>query len=65
MRSSRLRRRLAFSDFVMMGLLAALLAATIISGDNPARGVFAFIAMIVMLIGIFMFASRGRPVATL
>lgn len=65
MRPSSFRRRLAFSDFVMMGLLVALLAATIVSGDSPARGVFAFIAMIVMLIGIFMFASRGKPVAAL
>ena len=65
MRASSLRRRLEFGDFVMMGLLVALLAATVMARDPPARGVFAFIAVLVMLIGVFKFASRGKPVASL
>lgn len=62
---SRFRSRLAFSDFVIVGLLLGLLAATIISGDTPSRGVFAFLAMAVMLIGLFMFVSRNKPGAVL
>jgi uncharacterized protein YacL len=57
----RLRDRLSYSNFVIVGLLLGLLIAMIVSGDTPARGIFIFMAMLVILIGIFMFASRSKP----
>ena len=59
--TDRLKNRVSFTNFVIVGLLLGLLVATVMIGDTPARGVFVFIAMLVMLIGLFMFASRPKP----
>ncbi len=60
MRSFRLKRRVEPSRVMIAGLLLGLVAATLLSGDTPARSVFVFLSLLVVLIGVFMFTSRTR-----
>lgn len=60
MRPFRVKRRVEPSRVMIAGLLLGLVAATMISGDTPARSVFVFLSIVVVLIGVFMFTSRTR-----
>lgn len=60
MRPFRVKRRVEPSGVMIAGLLLGLVAATMISGDTPARSVFVFLSIVVVLIGVFMFTSRTR-----
>ena len=60
MRPFRVKRRVETSRIMIAGLLLGLVAATMISGDTPARSVFVFLSIVVVLIGVFMFTSRTR-----
>lgn len=60
MRPFRVKRRVEPSRIMIAGLLLGLVAATMISGDTPARSVFVFLSIVVVLIGVFMFTSRTR-----
>ncbi|HZY93975.1 MAG TPA: hypothetical protein VFE98_03830 [Candidatus Bathyarchaeia archaeon] len=62
MRSFRLKRRIEPSRIMIAGLLLGLVAATLLSGDTPAKSVFVFLSLLVVLIGIFMFTSRTRAI---
>jgi Membrane-bound toxin component of toxin-antitoxin system len=60
MRSFRLKRRVEPSRVMIAALLLGLVAATVLVGDTPARSVFVFLSLLVVLIGVFMFTSRTR-----
>lgn len=60
MRPFLLKRRVEPSRILIAGLLIGLVAATLLMGDTPARSVFVFLSLVIVLIGVFMFTSRTR-----
>jgi len=63
LRPFRLKRRVEPSRIMIAGLLLGLVAVTLLSGDTPARSVFVFLSLLVVLIGVFMFTSRTRTIS--